>query len=289
MTTRHRLQGTVGALALGVLIGASCAPAHAPPVAEQVLEVVGTEYAFQVPDTVSPGRTVVRLRNVGRVLHEVILMKLQPGVPTDSLLAQAEWRSGFRQFVDGGNAVLFAPPARTGDGELVVDLEPGRDYLLWCNFTDGKGTPRHAALGMLRRVHVRAEPAPPPAPPAREVVVAAGDYRFVAPDTLAAGVVEFRIRNVGRQRHEISLSRLKAGTSAAFFLDELQKGSDVDSLYDDDGAVLTAYPGDDNRTAIRATLRAGHEYVLVCEFRDAPGAPTHLALGMTKGIVVRGN
>lgn len=263
---------------------------------DAVLEVVATEYAFQAPDSVAPGRTVLRLKNLGRVVHELIVMKLKPGVPMDSLVALRGKREGFRTFIDGGSAVLFAPPGEVGDGELVVDFEPGRDYALWCNFRDGEGKPMHSALGMYRRIRVPAtRPAAAPARPAtvtapvREVVVLAGDYRFAVADTLDAGTVELRIRNVGRMRHEVAFGRLKAGVSARTFLEEMRKGADIDAFYDDDGAIVTAYPDDDNRTAIRAELRAGHEYVILCEFRDAPGQPSHVELGMAKGIVVRGN
>ncbi|HEX4935279.1 MAG TPA: hypothetical protein VFV33_18980 [Gemmatimonadaceae bacterium] len=294
MTTPHLARAIVAFLLLGVAVG-GCAgdtgrteTVAAASAALPVLEVTATEYAFQAPDSVPPGRTVVRLKNLGRVVHEVIVMKLRPGVNLDTLLAQPDRRRGFPEFVEGGNAVLFAPPGKTGSGELVVDLEPGRDYLLLCNFRDAEGKPMHSSLGMYRRVRVGTAPVAATPPAEREVVVLAGDYRFVAPDTLDAGPVEFRMRNVGRQRHEVSLGRLKVGVPARDFLDRWQRGEEIDSLYDDDGAVVTGYPTDDNRIAIRADLRAGHEYVIVCEFRDAPGQPTHRELGMAKGLLVRG-
>lgn len=271
----------------------------ARPTADASLEVVGTEYAFQAPDSVAPGRTVVRFRNLGRVVHELVVMKLKPGVSFVSLVALRGQREGFRKFLDGGSAVLFAPPAKLGDGALVVDFEPGREYAVWCNFRDGEGKPMHSAMGMYRRIRVGASKTAvvaeaPSAPRARdvkvrEVVVLAGDYRFAVADTMSAGPVELRIRNVGRMRHEVAFGRLKAGVAASFFLEQMRRGLDVDSLYDDDGAIVTAYPDDDNRVAIRADLRRGHEYIILCEFRDHPDAPTHLELGMAKGIVVRGD
>lgn len=302
MTVRCVARAARVAVWLAVACATSACSAEQKPSAtprapsEAVLEVVATEYAFQSPDSVAPGRTVVRLKNLGRVVHELVLMKLKPGVPMDSLVALREKREGFRKFIDGGSAVLFAPPGALGDGELMVDFEPGRDYVVWCNFRDGEGKPIHSALGMYRRIRVpKAPPTVAQATPAtakvpvRDVVVLAGDYRFAVSDTLDAGAVELRIRNVGRMRHEVAFGRLKAGVSARAFLEQMQKGADIDSLYDDDGAIVTAYPDDDNRTAIRAELRPGHEYIILCEFRDAPGQPSHVELGMSKGIVVRGN
>jgi hypothetical protein len=272
-------------LALGVLAGACTGTLPAPP--GRVIEVVARDYAFEVPDTVAPGRVRLTLRNAGKVPHEMIVMKLRRNVSLAQLMAAYDGDLGFRLFLDGGNAVLFAPEGGLGDGALAVDLEPGRDYVLWCNFTDGEGHPEHARLGMFKRIHVR-EGAPAPAPVAvPQLVVETGDYAFRLPDTVAAGPTELRIRNTGAQRHEAALSRLKAGASAAFFFAEYLKGHDVDSLYDDDGVILTAYPGDDNRTAILVDFQAGRTYVLLCEFQDAPDAPRHAALGMVKALAVR--
>ena len=141
---------------------------------------------------------------------------------------------------------------------------------------------------MFKVIHVPEGPASRSLPPATNtVVVDAGDYAFHLPDTLPAGLTDFRMQNTGQQRHEISLGHLAPGITAAYFLAEDAKGNAVDSLYDDDGSVLTAYPGDENRVAMRANLVAGRSYVLVCEFRDNPDAPRHVTKGMFKEIVVR--
>ena len=179
-------------------------------------------------------------------------------------------------------------PGAVGDGRLTVDLEAGRDYALWCNFQDREDLPKHSTMGMFRQIHVAgSERGEPAIAPARRVVVEVGDYAFQVADTLAAGEVDFLMRNSGKQRHEMAISRLKAGTTPAFFFGEYLKGNDVDSLYDDDGAILTAYGGDRNDFAIRVDLLPGRSYVLLCEFSDTPEAPVHAKMGMFKGIVVR--
>ncbi|MBC7897806.1 MAG: hypothetical protein H7066_20470 [Cytophagaceae bacterium] len=268
-------------LALGVLSACAERPA------ERVLEVIGMEYAFQVPDSVDAGRTVVRLRNDGKVLHEMIVMKLQRGSTVKDLIDAQAAALTVRPFIEGGNAVLFAPPAKTGDGELVVNFEPGRDYVLWCNFTDGEGKPQHATLGMFKRIHVRDASPASAALGAQVVNVDAGDYAFRLPDTLPAGLTEFRMQNTGAQRHEISFARIKRGATASFFMSEYLQKRNIDSLYDNDGAILTAYAGDTNRFAMRAQLESGRSYILLCEFQDTPDSPVHATLGMFKEIVVR--
>jgi hypothetical protein len=287
LACRSRLR--IPPLLRALLIGVSACTA-APPTrgGERVIDVAATDYAFLSPDTVAPGPAVLRFTNHGRVPHEMIIMKLRPGVSVRDLVAARQRGDLLRPSLDGGNAVLFAQPGAIGDGRLAVNLESGRDYALWCEFQDGKDKPKHAAMGMFRQIHVAGSPGGASAdPPGRRVALDVGDYAFRVVDTLAAGDVDFLMRNSGKQRHEVAISRLKAGTTTAFFFAEYLKGSDVDSLYDDDGAILTAYGGDPNDFAVRIDLLAGRSYVLLCELSDTPEGPKHATMGMFKGIVVR--
>ncbi|MCC7131614.1 MAG: hypothetical protein IT352_03165, partial [Gemmatimonadales bacterium] len=53
---------------------------------------------------------------------------------------------------------------------------------------------------------------------------------------------------------QLALSRLEPGVDGEFFYSPLRNAS-VDSRYDDDdGAILTAYPGGDNRAHPRGLL-----------------------------------
>jgi hypothetical protein len=270
---------------LGIAATACSAPSPAPE--ERVIDIVALDYAFQVPDTVRPGPALLRLTNHGAVAHEVIVMKLRPGVSVEQLFAAQQHDESFRPSLDGGVAVLFANPGTTGDGRLTVNFEAGHDYALWCNFQDGNEAPLHSALGMFKQIHVAGPNDELAITSARRLVVDANDYAFRVADTLPAGVTDFVLTNSGQQRHEISFARMPAGVSPAVFFDEYLKGNDVDSLYDDDGAVLTAYGGESNEFAVRIDLLAGRSYVLICELRDTPDAPPHVKLGMFKGIEVR--
>lgn len=265
----------------------ACAPAPAPePGSERIIEIVAREYAFQAPDTVDPGKATLALRNEGAVLHEMILMKLNAGVTVKQVHDAYLRDESFRPFLDGGNAVLFAEAGDTGTGRISHDFTPGSDYVLWCNFRDNDGAPQHARLGMFKPIHVRAAPVVARSSVAGQLTIETGDYHFRAPDTVAAGVTELRMRNTGTQRHEVSLSLIKAGAQASFFFEQFLKGANVDSLYDDDGAILTAWPADENTSALRVDFLPGRTYVLVCEFKDTPTSPPHTSLGMFKAIEV---
>lgn len=257
-----------------------------PAPAPRIIEVGSGEYAFQVADTVDPGPVILRLRNSGKVLHEMVVMRLKPGITLDTLVKASARSSAFQPFIEDGSAVLFAPPGVLGSGELAVTLDPGRDYVLWCNFRNGEGKPEHSTLGMIKRIHVRDAQAPAVAAAPRVVEVLGSDYAFRAPDTLAAGPVELRFRNTGAHRHELTWGRLKPGVTPAAFYKAYLAGEDVLPLYDDDGAVLTAYPGEGSVAAIHADLQPGRSYVLTCEFSDAPGAKAHGLLGMFHGLEV---
>jgi hypothetical protein len=266
----------------------AAACADSASTSERVIEIIASDYAFTVPDTIDPGPAELRLANHGTVPHEMIIMKLRPGATAADLLALQQRDEPFRPSIDGGNAVLFAQPGATGDGRLSVDFEPGRDYVLWCNFQNADSLPKHSAMGMFKEIHVARSPQAISAhAPVRKETVDATDYAFHLADTLDAGETEFVMTNSGKQRHELSFSRLEAGATAELFYAEYLKGSDVDSLYDDDGAILTAYGGDRNDFAVRIDLIAGRTYVLLCEFSDSPGAPPHAKMGMFKEIVVR--
>ena len=269
---------------LEIVASACSSPVPAP---DRVLNIVALDYAFQVTDTVRPGPTVLQLTNRGAVPHEVIVMKLRAGVSVAHLFAAQQRGESFRPSLDGGVAVLFAGPGTTGDGRLIVNFEVGRDYALWCNFRDTEGAPSHSAMGMFKEIHVAGTNAELGVKAARKVAVEASDYVFRVADTLPSGLTDFVLTNSGRQRHEVSFARMPAGVSPATFIDEYLKGNDVDSLYDDDGAVLTAYGGEANEVAVRIDLLKGRSYLLLCELADAPDAPPHAKMGMFKGIEVR--
>jgi hypothetical protein len=271
------------------VVVSACAGGETPPPVERVIDVTGFEYAFQAPDTVDPGAALVTFRNSGKITHELILLRLKKGASVSDLVEAHKRDETFRPFLDGNNAVLFGEPGDDSSIPLFVDFEPGRTYVLWCNFTDGEGKPQHSSLGMFKAIHVREGTAVAGAGPApNELVIDASEYAFHLPDTVPAGITDIRIRNIGQQRHELAFDGLAPGISVAILLSELQKGGNPDSLFAGESAILTAYPGDSsNVSAMRVNLVAWRTYVIGCQFRDTPDARPHFELGMFKEIAVR--
>jgi hypothetical protein len=154
-TDRRRRFSTM--LVFPVMVASLAGVACAAPEAE-VNEVIGrgTDYAFDVPETLPPGQTALTFANAGQVPHEMILVRLKEGVTLPQVLQAVQAGSDPGDFTEAGTAILIASPGDTARTRLLVDLLPGRTYALVCNFEDGEGQPPHIALGMVKSIEVAA-------------------------------------------------------------------------------------------------------------------------------------
>lgn len=120
--------------------------------------------------------------------------------------------------------------------------------------------------------------------PAQQVVVTARDFAFQAPDTIAAGVTEFRLHNVGPSLHHVTLLRLGEGKTLADLYHAMGPGAPLPVW-----AVLIGGPNSPAPGAWASatlSLTPGH-YAMICVIPDSAGVP-HLAHGMAKEVVVTG-
>ena len=114
--------------------------------------VIGLDYAFQVPATLSPGPTIFDFENRGKVPHEVIILRVKPGVTLDSVLHADRLAQRALTEVIG---ILIAEPGRRALGRLLVDLTDRRTYLALCGFRDAPDQPQHFTMGMVAPIQVR--------------------------------------------------------------------------------------------------------------------------------------
>jgi hypothetical protein len=121
-----------------------------------VIEVTGRDYALTAPDSAAPGLTRIHFVANGTVAHEVAIARVKAGVKLDSLLAIELKGADVEGLYDPGEGLLYAEPGERVDGELLVDLAPGRSYMLICTLA-AKGDTTHSMLGMLHPLHVRAK------------------------------------------------------------------------------------------------------------------------------------
>lgn len=157
-TSTERRRGSAAVLVVLCMAASLAGVACTAPQAE-VNDVIvrGTDYAFDVPDTLPPGQTAFTFANGGKVPHEMILVRLKEGVTLPQVLQAVQTGSDPGEFTEAGTAILIAPPGDTARTRLLVDLLPGRTYAMVCNFEDGEGQPPHVALGMVKSIEVTAQ------------------------------------------------------------------------------------------------------------------------------------
>ena len=130
---------------------------HAPT---RTLRVVGTDYAFTAPDTVSAGMTAFQFSNRGAHGHELVVALVRLGTNAAQIVAASQ--AGLpaprlaEAYADGPPlGALFVAAGATGRANLVTALVRGRTYVLVCTLHDVPTAPQHAALGMFHVLQVR--------------------------------------------------------------------------------------------------------------------------------------
>ena len=118
-----------------------------PQAATPEITVTATDYAFLTLPAIRPGRTIIGFVNRGKVDHEVAIGRLKAtATPEDYVKATPGVQR--RALIDGFVGILIAEPGKSGDGKILVNLEKGVNYLVWCGFRDKPDAPQHLALGM---------------------------------------------------------------------------------------------------------------------------------------------
>jgi len=155
----HPLRSRSSQLALAALLLAAMA-CQAPPLppGPQDITVRASDYAFQLPDSLQAGPTVLHFNNAGKVDHEMGMALLKPGVTLVQVLARIKAGASPDSLLDGIVGVLIAKPGASTLGGLYVELLPGRTYAMFCNFQDGPDKPPHSSLGMVTSRTITAAP-----------------------------------------------------------------------------------------------------------------------------------
>ena len=120
--------------------------------------IVGTDYAFKLPQTLSPGLHTFVFRNEGKVRHEMVIALLAKGVSLERFMEVRKAGGNVRSLSDDRFGLIYARPGVTPLGALEVNLLPGREYRFICTFMDTEKSPRHFELGMFGSIKVSGEP-----------------------------------------------------------------------------------------------------------------------------------
>jgi len=116
--------------------------------------IVGMDYAFRSPARLAPGRHRLAFVNTGKQRHELSLALLTKGVSLHQVMRDVAAGRDSDDWFESGLGVLHSPGGSSPVGLLEVDLLPGREYLIVCNFADTPTSPHHAELGMLGGITV---------------------------------------------------------------------------------------------------------------------------------------
>lgn len=252
-----------------------------PPTVEtaNVVTVSARDFAFTAPSTLPAGRTTFRLVNQGKEMHHLTVIRLQAGKTMADFLAAAKAPGAPPAWAIevGGPG-----PAVPGHGsDATIDLEPGR-YLLAC-FVPSPGSPMpHMMKGMLKEFVVTGA-ASKSAEPAADIDVVLGDYSFGFNRKLTAGRHTVRVRNGGRQPHEMVIVKLPPGKKigeVAAWVDGMMQGPPPGMPM---GGMSPLAPGHSSTFTIDMTPGT---YGLICFLPDAKDGKPHTSHGMMQQIEV---
>lgn len=138
----------IAVLLPALLVGA--APVRAP----QPIRIVGTDYAFRVPDHIRAGETIFTFENRGAVRHEMSLALLKNGFDADSTLRSVIAASPRRNWLDGQASLVLSRPTDPPGPGIWLNLEAGRTYFVVCTLRDTPESPSHVTLGMVASFRV---------------------------------------------------------------------------------------------------------------------------------------
>jgi hypothetical protein len=111
-----------------------------------------TDAGFTLSEPLAAGRHVLRVRNQGAMVHEVIVARLKPGVTAERALDWLGSARGAAPFTPLGGVVGLA---RGEANDVPIALTPG-EYALLCRQADLRATPGHASTHrMLQQFTVR--------------------------------------------------------------------------------------------------------------------------------------
>jgi hypothetical protein len=113
----------------------------------------------------------------------------------------------------------------------------------------------------------------------RDVQVEGSEYEFTSiPEEVFPGSYAITFVNEGDEPHELSMVRLKAGTTASSVIEEQEAGADPATLVEDFlGSTGSVEPGESG--AITVDLEDGASYGYACLI-EAPDGSSHASLGM---------
>ena len=269
--------------ALPLLALVPAAPARV--VKPNVVIVVAHDFAFDIPGSIPAGLTTFDLRNRGKVIHHMGVVRLDSGhTAAEGAAAIIKAGKGVRPAwlhpVGGPQAAM---PGEGSNATLV--LEPG-SYLAFCEFP-GPDPVRHYAKGMVKEFIVTA-PSKAAKLPTADMSITLVDYDFVLSHPLTRGRHVIAVTNTATQPHMLAFRRYPidhpAGTAAQELTAWARDPQGTIGPGHSEGGVMEISPGE--TVNMMRDFKPGM-YLLICFTADATDGKPHFAHGMEKEIIVR--
>ncbi|MFN2555405.1 MAG: hypothetical protein ABR592_00795 [Nitriliruptorales bacterium] len=248
-------------------------------VAPTKIDITGKDYAFDVPATMQGGLVEISFFNAGREPHFAGFAKVAPGKTFDDARAAltappgAVPPAGPPPLEDFGGASTIEPGARS---KLAFNL-PAGTYALYCQIPSPDGIP-HGNKGMITQLTVTEGSAG--RLPASVGTVVATDFAFNPVPPLRAGTNVVRVRNEGKQIHELNLVELGSGKTAEDVADWYRQPAGPPPMRFAGGVAIK--PGEEATAEL--DMKAGTAYAYICEIPDFLG---DFNLHVTKGMYTK--
>lgn len=285
---------TVALLATGML-GACAEREEAAPVATETVtrervvteeptaevapvkvNVTGRDYAFDIPDTIRGGLVEITFANAGREPHFAGIGRVAQGrtfADVEKALTSppsAQPPPGPPPFEDIGGVATADPDERA---RISLNL-PAGTYAMYCLIPSPDGV-SHAAKGMIKEVTVIE--GTEGRLPASVATVTGTDFSLHPLPALEAGVNVVRLRNEGKQLHELNLVELGAGKTVEDVVAWHRQPTGPPPMRFLGGVAIA--PGEEATTELE--YEAGPNYAFICAIPDFLGDfQPHITKGM---------
>lgn len=135
------------------------APAVASASPEATDTIIATDYAFQYPRTMAPGKHTFAMRNDGKMRHQLDIGLLKKGVTFQQMKEVEKAGGDVGALFEGAFGLLHSRAMENPLGHLTIDMLPGREYVIACFFKDDAKSPEHYELGMYGSITTSGTPA----------------------------------------------------------------------------------------------------------------------------------
>lgn len=243
--------------------------------AYNLVRLTGTEFSYQMPDTIPAGYNLIRLINAGKVWHEAAIFRF-----ISDTFAIQQYIDSVKRGIDFPSfAIDVGGPGMTmakDSNEVLLNLESGK-YGIICTIDN------HLMAGMSKEFYVVNIKPTYNEPPKEDDVLILTDTTFTFLKPVTAGEHLIKIINRGHQYHEVDFIRLNPGKTKVDYINWFHNRS-KDPSGVPVGGTLDFSPGGEVWLPIKLTKG---NYYLSCMVPDIVTGKAHLDMGIIGEFTIK--